>query len=241
MTKQAIVLGVGVPDGLGAAVARRFAKGGLQVVVSGRTQEKIDQVRQEIVETGGIAHSRICDVTDETQVNALFEESAANGEIEAVIYNAGNNAIIPFEKLDAQTFEAFWRVCCFGGFLTAQAAMPILEKQGSGSMIFTGASGSLRGKPNFAHFAAAKAGLRMLSQSLARAYGPKGVHVAHVIVDGVIDGAQVRSRFAEYIDGLGPDGALNPDDMAESYWMLHRQPRSTWTQEIDLRPFVEKW
>ena len=128
-----------------------------------------------------------------------------------------------------------------GGFLTAKAAAPIMLEQGSGSIIFTGASGSLRGKSNFAHFAAAKAGLRMLAQSLAREYGPKGIHVAHVVVDGVIDGDIVRSRFGEYLEKLGPGGSLNPDDMAEAFWNLHIQPRSTWTQELDLRPYVENW
>ena len=133
-------------------------------------------------------------------------------------------------------------VCAvWGGFLTAKAVTPIMLEQGRGSIIFTGASGSMRGKSNFAHFAAAKAGLRMLSQSLAREYGPEGIHVAHVVVDGVIDGDMVRARFAEYLEKLGPEGALKPDDMAEAFWMLHQQPRSTWTQELDLRPFSENW
>ena len=241
MAGQAIILGVGAVSGLGGALARRFSSGGLEVVVSGRTQEKLDAVVADVTAKGGTARSAICDVTDEAQVNALFESAAKAGPIEAVLYNAGNNAIIPFEKLDAKTFESFWRVCCFGGFLVSKAATPILAKQGRGSLIFTGASGSMRGKPNFAHFAAAKAGLRMLSQSLAREFGPQGVHVGHVVVDGVIDGEQVRSRFAEYIEGLGPDGALAPDDMAEAYWAIHTQPRSAWTQEIDLRPYSENW
>ena len=241
MAGQAIVIGVGASNGLGAALARRFAKGGLDVVVAGRTPSRLDIVVSEIRDTGGNARSAICDVTDEASVNALFENAAHDGSIDAVLYNAGNNAIIPFAELDAETFESFWRVCCMGGFLTAKAAAPILLEQGAGTMLFTGASGSLRGKPNFAHFASAKAGLRMLSQSLAREYGPQGIHVAHVVVDGIIDGDMVRSRFAGYLDELGPDGALKPDDMAEAYWSLHVQPRSTWTQELDLRPFSERW
>ncbi len=241
MTGQAIIIGVGASNGLGGALARRFAKGGLEVVVAGRTLSKLELVVKEIVEAGGAARIAICDVTDEASVSALFENAAMDGSIEAVLYNAGNNAIIPFADLDAKTFEAFWRICCMGGFLTAKAAVPIMLEQNRGSIIFTGASGSMRGKSNFAHFSAAKAGLRMLSQSLAREYGPKGLHIAHVVVDGVIDGDMVRSRFAEYIEKLGPDGSLNPDDMAEAFWMLHRQPRSTWTQELDLRPYSESW
>ena len=241
MAGQAIVIGVGASDGLGGALARRFSKGGMDVVVAGRTLEKLQKVVDEINEAGGTARVAICDVTEESAVNALFENAVNDGPIDAVLYNAGNNAIIPFAELSAELFEKFWRVCCFGGFLTAKAVTPIMLEQGMGSLIFTGASGSLRGKQNFAHFSAAKAGLRMLSQSLAREYGPKGIHVAHVVVDGVIDGEMLRSRFGEYLDQLGPDGALKPDEMAEAFWMLHQQPRSAWTQEIDLRPYVERW
>ena len=241
MTKQAVIIGVGASKGLGAALARRFSKGGLSVILAGRTEAKLQAIEEEIVNVGGQAASVVCDVTDEASVNSLFASVAETGTLDAVLFNAGNNAIIPFADLDAETFEAFWRVGCMGGFLTAKAAAPIMLEQGHGSLLFTGASGSMRGKPSFAHFAAAKAGLRMLSQSLAREYGSKGIHVAHVIVDGVIDGDMVGSRFAEYLDALGPDGGLNPDDMAEAFWMLHSQPRSTWTQELDLRPYSENW
>jgi NAD(P)-dependent dehydrogenase (short-subunit alcohol dehydrogenase family) len=157
------------------------------------------------------------------------------------LYNAGNNTPIAFADLDAATFEAYWRVCCFGAFLTAKRVMPILAAQERGSMIFTGASASLRGRPNFAHFSAAKGALRNLAQSLAREYGPQGVHVAHVLIDGVVNGDQAQSRFGSYIDNLGPDGALDPAAIAEAFWMVHRQPRSAWTHELDLRPFKESW
>ena len=241
MAEQAIILGAGSPNGLGGALARRFAKGGLDVVVTGRTLAKVDAVADEIAAAGGSARAAVCDVTDEGSVNAMFQEAAERGPIAAVLYNAGNNAIIPFADLDAGTFEHFWRVGCFGGFLAAQAAMPILLGQGRGTFIFTGASGSMRGKANFAHFASAKAGLRMLSQSLAREYGPKGIHVSHIVVDGVIDGERIRSIASDYLEHLGPGGALIPDEMAEAFWMVHQQPRSAWTQELDLRPHIEKW
>lgn len=241
MSNTAVVLGVGAKRGLGAAIARRFAEGGMQVVASGRTQDKIDAVVESIKAAGGIAEAVLVDATDESAVNALFADVAGRTTIDAVIYNAGNNAIIPFVDLDAETFETFWRICCLGGFLAAKAAMPILAGQGHGSMLFTGASASMRGKPNFAHFAAAKAGLRMLAQSLAREYGPQGVHVGHVIVDGVIDGEIVRTRFPGYLDQLGEDGGLDPDAIAENFWQIHAQPRSAWTHELDLRPFKENW
>ncbi|MEM8695095.1 MAG: SDR family NAD(P)-dependent oxidoreductase [Pseudomonadota bacterium] len=241
MAGSAIVLGVGAERGLGAAIARRFARTGLHTVVSGRTQEKLDAVAGTIRSAGGSAEARVADVTEAGAMDALFADAVARGPVDAVIYNVGNNAIIPFAELTADQFEQFWRICCLGGMLVAKSAMPILADQGHGSMLFTGASASMRGRPSFAHFAAAKAGLRMLAQSLAREYGPQGVHVGHVIVDGVIDGDMVRDRFGDYLEKLGADGSLDPDAIAENFWHLHTQPRSAWTHELDLRPFKENW
>ena len=241
MTETVIVIGAGASKGVGGALARRFASGGHHVVIAGRTAAKVDTLAAEIRDAGGSAEGFRTDVTSEQDQDALFSHASGKGPIAAVCYNAGNNAIIPFEKLDPETFEQFWRVGCFGGFLTAKRAIPILEAQGEGSLLFTGASGSLRGKSNFAHFASMKAGLRMLAQSLAREYGPKGIHVAHFIIDGVIDGEMVRSRFAEYLDDLGEDGGLSPDAIAEAFWYVHTQPKSAWTHELDLRPFKENW
>ena len=144
-----------------------------------------------------------------------------------------------FASCAAQQFEDFWRVGCFGGFLVGREAARRLVPLGRGTVIFTGASASLRGKPGFAHFSAAKAGLRMIAQSMAREYGPLGVHVAHVVVDGGIDGDRLRSRGAAGIRDRGEDGLLGIDAIAENYWHIHGQPRSAWTQEIDLRPFKE--
>lgn len=241
MSDVAVVVGVGASNGLGAAVARRFAQGGLDVVVAGRTEGKLQEVVQEIEAKGAVATAVPCDATDEEQVQELMFRAAARGGIQAVVHNVGNNAIIPFDELDAKTFENFWRIGCFAGFLTAKAALPFLEEDGGGSLLFTGASASMRGRPSFAHFASAKAALRNLAQALAREYGPRGIHVGHVVVDGVINGEMVRSRFGEYLDHLGEDGSLKPDHMAEAYWQLHVQPRDAWTHEIDLRPFKENW
>ena len=241
MPGTVIVMGAGASQGVGGALARRFAKGDHHVVVAGRTEEKVQTLASEIRDAGGSAVGFRTDVTSEEDQDALFAHARELGPLDAVLYNAGNNAIIPFGDLDPQTFEQFWRVGCFGGFLTAKRAVPILEAQGQGSLFFTGASGSLRGKANFAHFASMKAGLRMLAQSLAREYGPKGIHVAHFIIDGVIDGEMVRSRFAEYLDALGEDGGLSPAAIADAFWYVHTQHKSAWTHELDLRPYKENW
>lgn len=241
MSGTVVVIGAGASNGVGGALSRKFAEGGHPVVIAGRTEAKVAALADEVTAAGGSAEPFVIDVTKAEDQDALFAKVAESSEIAAVLYNAGNNAIIPFEELDAETFEAFWRVGCLGGFLTAKRAIPLLKAQGKGSLFFTGASGSLRGKSNFAHFASMKAGLRMLAQSLAREFGPHGIHVAHFIIDGVIDGDMVRSRFGEYLDALGEDGGLSPDAIAEAYWYVHQQHPSAWTHELDLRPFKETW
>lgn len=241
MIETVVILGAGAPDGVGGALAHRFAAGGYHVIASGRSPDKLASLAEAVQATGGSIETRQVDVTSAADQDALFVSAGKAGPLAAVLFNAGNNAPIPFDALEAETFEAFWRVGCLGAFLTAKRALPLLTEQGRGSLFFTGASASLRGKPNFAHFSAMKAGLRMLAQSLAREYGPQGVHVAHFLIDGAVDGDNVRSRFAGYLDQLGEDGSLTPSGIAEAFWYVHQQPRATWTQELDLRPFKENW
>ena len=237
-----VILGAGAPNGVGGALARRFGREGLHIVVSGRTQAKVDESAQAVISAGGSAEGFQADVTSEKDQDALFEHVASLGRpLAAVIYNAGSNAPIPFETITAEEFETFWRIGCFGGFLSAKRAMPLLAKQASGSMLFTGASASMRGRPFFSHFASAKAGLRNLAQALAREYGPQGVHVAHIVIDGIVNGDIVQGRFNEYLESMGEDGALDPDAIAEAFWSVHAQSRSAWTHEMDLRPFKENW
>ena len=242
----AVVFGVGGERGIGGAVCKRFAQEGYHVIVAGRTQSKMDEVLKAIAATGkGSAEALPTDVTIEADVIAAFDRAMNPGSgrepADVVISNAGNNAIIDFTKLTAAQFEDFWRVGCFSGFLVGREAARRLVPLGRGTVIFTGASGSMRGKPGFAHFAAAKAGLRMISQSMAREYGPKGIHVAHVVVDGGIDGDRLRGAIPAMVERLGPEGLLGPEAIVENYWMLHKQPRSAWTQELDVRPFKENW
>lgn len=241
MQDTVLILGAGAPNGVGGALARRFAMEGHHVIVSGRTLSKVQTVAEQVVNIGGSAEAIQADVTSPDDQDALFAHISSDSKLAAVLYNAGNNAIIPFEELTAKQMESFWRIGCFGAFLAAERAIPLLKAQGSGSLFFTGASGSLRGKARFAHFASAKAALRNLAQSLAREFGPAGIHVAHFIIDGVIDGDKANTAFGEYVESLGEDGALAPDAIADAFWYVHQQPRSSWTQEIDLRPFSEHW
>jgi NAD(P)-dependent dehydrogenase (short-subunit alcohol dehydrogenase family) len=242
-TPTAVVVGVGAERGLGAALCRRFALEGYHVIVGGRTPEKIAQVAQTIRKSDGSAEPVTVDTTREDDVVHLFDLAMSPGDghdpADLVVFNAGNNQRIDFRQLTPAQFEDFWRVGCFGGFLVGREAARRLAPLGRGTIVFTGASASLRGKPGFAHFAAAKAGLRMIAQSMAREYGPLGIHVAHVVVDGGIRGDRILNRMPNLINERGEDGLLGIDAIADAYWLIHRQQRSAWTHEIDLRPFKE--
>lgn len=246
MSNSAIIFGVGPRQGLGAELCHRAAAKGFHVFVNGRTQEKINTVVADIEAGGGSATALLADVTDAQQINTALDLVGADMRpLEMAIYNAGNNLPGKFLDVLPETYEEMWRVICFGGFLAAQATIRLmLDQQGrveKQSLMFTGASASLRGKAGFSAFASGKGALRMLSQSLAREFGPQGIHIAHVIVDGVIEGEKVRSRFADYIDGLGEDGALKIDAIADAFFAIHNQHRSAWTQELDIRPFKENF
>lgn len=242
MTQTVVILGAGSPQGVGGALARRFGAEGHHIVLSGRTQQKLDASADLVNSNGGSAEGVVADVTSEADLDRLFAHVAGLGnEVAAVIYNAGSNMPIKFEDLTAAQYEDFWRIGCLGGFMTAKRAIPVFQTQEAGSLLFTGASASMRGRPNFAHFASSKAALRNLVQALAREYGPQGIHVAHIVIDGVVNGDIVQGRFAGYVESLGEDGALEPDAIAEAFWSVHTQHRSAWTHELDLRPFVESW
>jgi len=242
MAETVVILGAGAPDGVGGALGRKFAQMGFHVLLCGRTQSKLDRSVERVVAAGGSAAAIVADVTSEAAVEAVFAHVQALGEpLAAVMFNAGSNQPMPFAELSAERFEEDWRIGCLGAFHTAQRALPLMVEQGRGSLLFTGASASLRGRPMFAHFASAKAALRSLVQALAREYGPQGVHIAHVVIDGVVNGDIVRGRFGDYLEQLGEEGALAPEDIADAFWMLHQQRRSAWSHELDLRPFKESW
>jgi NAD(P)-dependent dehydrogenase (short-subunit alcohol dehydrogenase family) len=240
LERTAIVVGVGSEQGLGAALARRFAGEGHRVIVSGRTEAKIAQVVRAIVDRGGTAEAFTADATIESDVVALFDFAQASGRaVDLVVFNAGNNVRHDFRTMPAELFEQTWRVAAFGGFLVGREAARRLVPSGKGSILFTGATASLRGKPPFTAFASAKAALRSLAQSMAREFGPSGIHVAHVVIDGGIDGEKLNTAVPQIKEMRGADGLLNIDAIADAYWHLHTQHPSAWTHELDLRPFKE--
>ena len=240
MTIQtALIIGVGPDQGLGATLCRRFAAQGLHVVVAGRTAEKVEHVAAGIRAAGGAATGLVADATDEAAMVDLVARAEAIGPLALAIYNAGNNMNGDFLSMEATFFERCWRIACFGGFLFSREVLRRMAARGAGTLIFTGASASLRGKPFFAPFTAAKAGLRALAQSLAREFGPKGVHVGHVVIDGGIHGEKIIKGVPDFAKRLGDDGMIGLEGLADIYQMLHNQPRNAWSHEIDVRTHKE--
>jgi NAD(P)-dependent dehydrogenase (short-subunit alcohol dehydrogenase family) len=236
-----LVLGVGAARGLGAATARVFAAAGHPVVIAGRSAEKLREAAESVVAVGGTVRVEVGDVTNAADVIRFVASAEALAPLHVAIQNAGGNRPSPFLKVTPESFEEHWRSHAFAGFLLGQAALPSMLRRTAGTIIFTGATGSLRGSTHFSPFAAAKAALRMIAQSLAREFGPQGIHVEHVVIDGVIEGDRVLSRDPAVAERFGPDGMLNPDKIAAVYLMLHSQHRSAWTHELDVRPWSEKF
>jgi NAD(P)-dependent dehydrogenase (short-subunit alcohol dehydrogenase family) len=226
----AVIVGVG--PGLGAALVRTFAEAGMRVVAVARHASALTDLPTE---QGSVA-LRDCDISDPTAVQALFAD-LADQSVEVVVYNAGTFEPGRVTHITAEEFERCWRVGCFGGFLVGQAAARAMLPHGRGTLIFTGATASLRGGAGFANLASPKFALRALAQSMARELGPEGIHVAHVVIDGQIHSA----RYAHLADERGPDSLLQPDAIAATYLALHQQHRSAWSQEVDLRPWSEKF
>ncbi len=241
-TKIASIVGVGSRHGLGASICMRAAKAGHHVIVGGRTSEKIQKIADEIVSSGGAATALQVDVTDPNNVSEFFKRlKDIEGQLDFFTYNVGNAFIDDTLSMDPAFFEEAWRTCCFGGFICAQLAADEMIHHGEGTLLFTGATASLRARGPFLAFASGKAALRAVAQAFARELGPKNIHVGHVIIDGVIDGEMISKRIPELKERLGPAGMLQPNDIAEAYWQLHQQPPSAWTFEMDLRPSSESF
>ncbi len=240
MAKAGIVIGAGAAAGLGGALVRRMAREGLSVFVAGRTREKLDALVDAV---GKGAYGVQMDCTQEADVVRLFEtvEKETGAPPELVVYNAGNNRFSGLLDMTNEMFEELWRVCAFGAFLVGRESARRMVPAGGGTLIYTGATASIRARPPFTAFASAKAAERAVAHGIAREFGAQGLHVGHVIVDGVIDGDQVNSRMPQIKERLGADGMLNVDSMADAFWALHAQEKSAWTLELDLRPYKEQF
>jgi NAD(P)-dependent dehydrogenase (short-subunit alcohol dehydrogenase family) len=233
---------IGAGDATGAAVARRFAKEGYTVCVARRTEAALKPLVDQITAQGGRALAFGLDARREEEVIPFFQHIEAEvGAVEVVVFNVGGNVRFPILETTAQKYFKVWEMCALAGFLAGREAARVMLPRGRGTLLFTGATASLRGAAGFAAFSGGKAALRALAQSMAREFGPQGLHVAHVIIDGLIDTAFAREHFAKHVAEVGPHGILNPDHIAAAYWWLHSQPQDAWTFELDLRPSVERW
>jgi short-subunit dehydrogenase len=238
--QAALVIGAG--DATGGAIARRFAREGLVACVTRRTADKLIPLVTEIQDAGGEARGFASDARREEEVVALVETIEREvAPINVMVFNIGANAPSGILDETARKYFKIWEMACMGGFLAGREVARRMVARGHGTIIFTGATASLRGAANFAAFAGAKHALRALAQSMARELGPRNIHVAHVVVDGAIDTDFIRQNFPEGYAKKAQDGILNPDHIAENYWHLHQQPRDAWTHELDLRPWSERW
>lgn len=242
MSEPKIALVVGAGDATGGAIARRFAREGYTVCVTRRKVEKLEGLVATIEAAGGSVRAFGSDARREEQTVALVEEIERDiGPIDVAVYNIGGNVRFPIAETTARVYFKVWEMCAFGGFLMGREVARRMEPRGCGSILFTGATASLRGGDGYAAFAGGKHAVRALAQSMARELGPKGIHVAHVVIDGAIDTQFIAEMFPERYALKDRDGILDPEHIAEAYLMLHNQPRSTWTFEMDLRPWIETW
>ena len=241
-TKVALVIGAG--NATGGAIARRFAREGYAAAITRRARnlDELEALAETIRARGGIAYPYGVDARDENEMVALFEQVEREiGPIEVAVFNVGGNVRFEVTETTSRVYRKVWEMAAFAGFLTGREAARHMLPRGRGSVLFTGATASVRGGAGFSAFAGAKHALRALAQSMARELGPKGIHVAHVIIDGAIETRWIKEMFPERYALKDRDGILKPDQIAENYWVLHEQPRSAWTHELDLRPWLEPW
>lgn len=239
---KGIALVVGAGDAIGSAIALKFAEQGHVVCMARRNGDKLQQQVEAIEAGGGQAFAFSCDARKEEDISLLFKNIEETiGAIELVVFNIGANVPMGILDTSSKKFFKIWEMACFAGFLTGKEAARYMVERGRGTIIFTGATASVRGGAVFAAFSSAKQGLRALAQSMARELGPKNIHVAHVVIDAMVDTAFIRDNFGDMVETAGVDGIVDPADLADNYVMLHQQPRNAWTFELDVRPWVETW
>ncbi len=244
--RHASVAVIGAGDFIGSAIARRFAREGYAVFAGRRSGDKLAELTTPIATEGGRCYGRGLDARKEDDVTAFVAEADAFAPLEVCIFNVGANVYFPILDTTERVFRKVWEMACYAGFLTGREAARAMLSHGGGSLFFTGATASLRGAAGFAAFAAAKAGLRAVAQSMARELGPQNIHVAHLVIDAGVDTAFVRDRIRDAqgeagLAALAPDQLMRPESIADAYWQLHQQARDAWTFELDLRPAAEKW
>ena len=238
--RAALIVGAG--DATGSAIARRFAREGLVACVARRSADKLAPLVERIEAEGGQARACGCDARDEAAVVALVARIEAEvGPIEVAVFNIGANVRFSVAETTERVYRKVWEMGALAGFLTGREVAKVMVPRGRGTILFTGATASLRGSAGFAAFAGAKHALRALAQSMARELAPQGIHVAHVVIDGAIDTRFIADNFPARYALKERDGILDPEHIADNYWHLHMQPRSAWTHELDLRPWLENW
>lgn len=241
--KNKIALVVGAGDNLGSAICKCFSNEGFIVVAARRNGDKLVTLQKEIETSGGVFYGYSLDARKENDVIEFIKNIEKNiGPIDAAIYNIGGNIKFGITETTSQKYYKTWEMAAFGAFLIGREVANYMMSRESGTIIFTGATASVRGADGFAAFSGAKHAKRSLAQSMARELGPKGIHVAHVVIDGAIDTPWIKELFQDYYnEKKAIDGLMNPNDIAGNYLWLYKQPRNAWTHEIDLRPWVEKW
>ena len=240
MTDKKAILVIGAGDATGGAIARRFAREGYVACVTRRSADKLTALVDEIKAAGGEAHGFGSDARQEEAMVALVQRIESDiAPIEVAVFNIGANVRFGITETTARVYQKVWEMACFSGFLMGRETAKVMLPRQRGTIIFTGATASLRGREGFCAFAGAKHALRALAQSMARELGPKGIHVAHPVIDGAIDTEFIRSNFPDRHALKEKGGIVNPDSIAEAYWQIHRQPRDAWTHEVDLRPWME--
>jgi len=241
MTEQ-VALIIGAGDAIGSAIARKFARRGLTVCAARRNGDRLAPLVQELTGAGHRAHAFSCDARREEAISELFAGIEADiGEMAVVVFNVGANVPMGILETDSRKFFKIWEMACFAGFLCGREAARYMTKRERGTIIFTGATASLRGAAGFAAFASAKHGLRALAQSMARELGPRNIHVAHVVIDAAVDTQWISDNLPDSAALKLRDGIVAPDDLADNYVMLFDQPRNAWTFELDIRPWIEHW
>jgi NAD(P)-dependent dehydrogenase (short-subunit alcohol dehydrogenase family) len=237
---------IGAGDFIGSAIARKFAREGYTVFAGRRSADKLAQLTSDIESAGGHCEARALDARKEEDVVNFLNEADARAPLEVCVFNPGANVNFPILETTERVFRKVWEMACYGGFLTGREAARLMLARGKGTILFTGATASLRGGKGYAAFASAKFGLRAVAQSMARELGPQNIHVAHLIIDAGVDTAFVRDRIRarggeEAVARLEPDQLMHPESIAEAYWYLHSQKRDAWTFELDVRPYRETW